>query len=129
MALFSLQSEFGTLKLTGYLRGRNLSVNRLVHLPGWGDYQMTQIDAVNDPYPLLPKSDKRNQNTGIYNRGFNIDLHAGPSLYSLYQLYVHLHVSCIKSQRFTTNDNDNEFILKLCMYKVQRKVNMKRSMY
>ena len=61
MALFSLQSEFGTLKLTGYLRGRNLSVNRLVHLPGWGDYQMTQIDAVNDPYPLLPKSDKRNK--------------------------------------------------------------------
>jgi pre-rRNA-processing protein TSR1 len=44
--------------VTGFLRGRNLSVNGLVHILGWGDFQMTQIDARNDPYPLYPKSDK-----------------------------------------------------------------------
>lgn len=33
-------------------------MNGLVHILGWGDFQMTQIDARNDPYPLFPKSDK-----------------------------------------------------------------------
>ena len=36
--------------MTGYLRGQNLSVNSLVHIPGWGDFQMLQIDAERDPY-------------------------------------------------------------------------------
>lgn len=39
----------GTLKVTGYLRGRNLNVNGLVHIPGWGDFQMLQIDAAQYP--------------------------------------------------------------------------------
>ena len=55
MICFS-QSEFGTLKVTGYLRGHNLSVNGLVHIPGWGDFQMLQIDAVKDPYSQNVKS-------------------------------------------------------------------------
>lgn len=42
----------GTLKLTGYLRGQVLSVNSLVHIPGWGDFQMQQIDSAPDPYSL-----------------------------------------------------------------------------
>ena len=33
----------GTLKLFGYLRGRNLNVNSLVHLPSLGTYQMSEI--------------------------------------------------------------------------------------
>lgn len=50
--------EVGTLKVTGYLRGRVLNVNNLVHLPGWGDFQMSQIDAPLDPYPLIEKVEK-----------------------------------------------------------------------
>lgn len=46
------QSTLGTLKLTGYLRGQTLSVNSLVHIPGWGEYQMCQIDAPGDPHLL-----------------------------------------------------------------------------
>lgn len=55
--LFSERSEFvpqdeyvGTLKVTGYLRGIPLSVNGLVHVPGLGDYQMSQIDNSTDPF-------------------------------------------------------------------------------
>ena len=33
----------GTLKLYGYLRGRNLNVNSLVHLPSLGTFQMSEI--------------------------------------------------------------------------------------
>lgn len=36
-----------------------MSVNGLVHILGWGDFQMTQIDAVTDPYPLYSKSDRQ----------------------------------------------------------------------
>ncbi|KAJ3654814.1 hypothetical protein Zmor_013973 [Zophobas morio] len=41
---------YGTLKVTGYLRGSTMSVNGLVHIPGVGDFQMLQIDAPPDPY-------------------------------------------------------------------------------
>ncbi|VVC40400.1 Hypothetical protein CINCED_3A004353 [Cinara cedri] len=34
----------GTMKVSGYLRGQPLSVNSLIHIPGWGDFQMEQID-------------------------------------------------------------------------------------
>ena len=42
----------GTLKVSGFLRGRALDVNKLVHIPGFGDFQMLQIDAPSDPYSL-----------------------------------------------------------------------------
>ncbi|XP_011306293.1 pre-rRNA-processing protein TSR1 homolog [Fopius arisanus] len=42
----------GTLEISGYLRGQPLSVNSLIHIPDFGDFQMTQIDASDDPYPL-----------------------------------------------------------------------------
>ena len=52
-------SSTGTLKVQGYVRCANphykLSVNRLVHLPGWGDFQLSQIDGVPDPHPLDKK--------------------------------------------------------------------------
>lgn len=49
-------NEVGTLLLTGYVRSNPLSVNGLLHLPGWGDFQISQIDAPNDPHPLPNKS-------------------------------------------------------------------------
>mgnify|MGYP001804191401 CR=1 FL=1 len=51
-ALLYLQSV-GTLKVTGYLRGPPLTVNRLVHIPGYGDFQMNKIVAPTDPHPLV----------------------------------------------------------------------------
>ncbi|XP_076105555.1 pre-rRNA-processing protein TSR1 homolog [Mytilus galloprovincialis] len=50
------ESELGTLKVSGYLRCQNLSVNSLVHIPGWGDFQMLQIDAAKDPYTQNQKT-------------------------------------------------------------------------
>lgn len=38
----------GTLKVTGYLRGIPLDVNSLVHIPNLGDFQMSQIDLVDE---------------------------------------------------------------------------------
>jgi len=45
-------NDEGTLLLTGYVRSNKLRVNGLVHLPGWGDFQISQIDAPSDPHPL-----------------------------------------------------------------------------
>lgn len=42
----------GSLKVTGFLRGTPLDVNGLVHIVGLGDFQMSQIDAPQDPYKL-----------------------------------------------------------------------------
>jgi len=39
------------LKVSGYIRGQALSANRLVHIPGWGDFQLLQIDMATEPYP------------------------------------------------------------------------------
>lgn len=40
---------FGTLKVTGYLRGQNLSANSLVHIPGYGDFGIKMIESIPDP--------------------------------------------------------------------------------
>lgn len=42
----------GILRLAGYVRSRAISVNQLVHLAGVGDFQLKQIDMVEDPCPL-----------------------------------------------------------------------------
>lgn len=49
---FHEEGSTGTLKVHGYIRGRVLSVNGLVHIPGWGDYQMSRIVVSHDPHPL-----------------------------------------------------------------------------
>ncbi|KAK1158272.1 hypothetical protein AOXY_G23127 [Acipenser oxyrinchus oxyrinchus] len=45
----------GTLRVSGYVRGRALDVNRLVHIVGHGDFQMSQIDAPRDPLPMAAR--------------------------------------------------------------------------
>ncbi|KAM9318836.1 pre-rRNA-processing protein TSR1 homolog [Pholidichthys leucotaenia] len=42
----------GTLCVSGYVRGRPLTVDRLVYICGHGDFQLSQIDAPADPLPL-----------------------------------------------------------------------------
>ncbi|VDK43682.1 unnamed protein product, partial [Cylicostephanus goldi] len=39
---------------TGYLRGPTWNVNHLVHIQGWGDFQLSRIIACDDPNPLKP---------------------------------------------------------------------------
>lgn len=38
----------GTLAVTGVIRGAPLSANRLVHLPNFGDYQISKVSAANN---------------------------------------------------------------------------------
>lgn len=45
-------SGSGILRVSGYIRSRAISVNQLVHLAGVGDFQLKQIDEVEDPCPL-----------------------------------------------------------------------------
>lgn len=47
-------SDTGTcsLLLSGYVRARNFSVNQLVHVSGAGDFQLSKIDVLADPFPL-----------------------------------------------------------------------------
>ncbi|XP_058803988.1 pre-rRNA-processing protein TSR1 homolog [Phymastichus coffea] len=45
-------NDFGTLELTGYLQGLPLSVNGLIHIPNFGDYQMSRIEEIKDPFPV-----------------------------------------------------------------------------
>lgn len=53
------EGESGTLKITGYLRGMPLNVNGLVHITGLGDFQMSQIDGLDDPHPLNSKDNSK----------------------------------------------------------------------
>ncbi|XP_024946350.1 pre-rRNA-processing protein TSR1 homolog [Cephus cinctus] len=63
-------NTYGTLEVTGYLRGIPLSVNGLVHISGFGDFQMSRIEAPEDPYPLekgrpkLPETSQDNSMEG-----------------------------------------------------------------
>jgi len=36
------------MKVSGFLKGQFLSVNSLIHIPGWGDFQMEQIDLTSN---------------------------------------------------------------------------------
>lgn len=38
------------MKVSGFLRGQPLSVNSLIHIPGWGDFQMEQIDLTSNNF-------------------------------------------------------------------------------
>jgi len=53
------ENSLGTLKVSGYLRGKGLSVNGLLHLPGLGDFQMKQIDLPTDPYKIQKMNKKK----------------------------------------------------------------------
>lgn len=45
--------EDGTLKVTGVVRGAALSANRLVHLPNFGDYQISKVSWLTLRRPLM----------------------------------------------------------------------------
>ena len=47
--------ELCKLMVTGYVRNQRLDANRLIHIPGFGDFQMELIEGVDDPHPLNNK--------------------------------------------------------------------------
>ena len=46
----TLSSEVGTLRAYGFVRNQNLDVNKLVHIPGCGDFELAKIEVLPDPY-------------------------------------------------------------------------------
>ena len=51
------------IAIEGYVRGVEMNVNRLVHIPGWGDFQVERIEVLADPHPM--SSSKRNQDIAM----------------------------------------------------------------
>uniref|UniRef100_A0A1J3JM36 Pre-rRNA-processing protein TSR1-like protein n=1 Tax=Noccaea caerulescens TaxID=107243 RepID=A0A1J3JM36_NOCCA len=49
-----------TLLLSGHLRVRKLSVNQLVHVSGVGDFQLSKVEVMKDPFPL---NERKKQNS------------------------------------------------------------------
>ncbi|KAM1377841.1 hypothetical protein FF1_039295 [Malus domestica] len=47
-----------TLLLTGYIRARSLSVNQLVHVSGAGDFQLSKMEILKDPFPLNARKEQ-----------------------------------------------------------------------
>ncbi|XP_025107531.1 pre-rRNA-processing protein TSR1 homolog [Pomacea canaliculata] len=72
------ESVVGTLKVSGYLRGEKLSVNRLIYISGWDNYQISQIDSIPDPYPLVIHSEKQNGSSMNVDDGTKVLAHAEP---------------------------------------------------
>ncbi|CRL07083.1 CLUMA_CG020082, isoform A [Clunio marinus] len=60
-----LNEENNVLKVTGYLRGIPLNVNSLVHVPGLGSFQMTQIHSTQDPLKA-PNDASTSSNVCVY---------------------------------------------------------------
>ncbi|XP_020862623.1 pre-rRNA-processing protein TSR1 homolog isoform X2 [Phascolarctos cinereus] len=58
-------SLVGTLKVSGYVRGQTFNVNRLLHIVGHGDFQIRQIDAPTDPFPLNPRVIKASRDSDV----------------------------------------------------------------
>lgn len=50
-------TEKGRLEVTGTIRGGCLSANRLVHIPGAGDYQVESVSAVTFTGLRVPLTD------------------------------------------------------------------------
>ncbi|EGT47609.1 hypothetical protein CAEBREN_23625 [Caenorhabditis brenneri] len=46
------KEETCTLVAQGYLRGPEWNANNLIHLPGFGDFQVSRIETAQDPHPL-----------------------------------------------------------------------------
>ncbi|ESN92998.1 hypothetical protein HELRODRAFT_108226 [Helobdella robusta] len=48
--------DYCTLQISGYVRGSRLSPNQLLHLPGFGNFQISMIEELLDPHPLIHKN-------------------------------------------------------------------------
>jgi pre-rRNA-processing protein TSR1 len=55
----SLEGDTGIVKISGYLRGSNLSANQLIHIPDVGDFQIIKIEGSPDPFPVSRVDDSK----------------------------------------------------------------------
>lgn len=58
------EETMGKLVVSGYVRSRTLSANSLVHIPGFGDFQMEMIECSPDPHPICKRSSAKAMDTG-----------------------------------------------------------------
>lgn len=58
------EETVGKLVVSGYVRNRTLSANSLVHIPGFGDFQMEMIEFSPDPHPISKRSSAKAMDTG-----------------------------------------------------------------
>ena len=58
------EGGLGSLAVTGFVRGAVLSADRLVHLPGWGDFQVERIEAAAEPARLGRRGDQEMEEVG-----------------------------------------------------------------
>jgi len=59
----------GTLAVTGFVRGAALSANRLVHIPGWGDFQVDRIESTPESLKLRGgRGDQEMDNVQVLDR-------------------------------------------------------------
>ena len=57
-------ATLGTLTVDGYVRYQPLNVNGLVHIPGWGDFQMERMEVrKGEEFVLLEEADAERQET------------------------------------------------------------------
>jgi pre-rRNA-processing protein TSR1 len=43
------------MKVAGYLRGRAMDVNGLMHVPGYGEFQIQQVDVLDNSVRAIDK--------------------------------------------------------------------------
>ncbi|RWS12235.1 pre-rRNA-processing protein TSR1-like isoform X1 [Dinothrombium tinctorium] len=58
-------SEKGTLLVSGFVRNSSLKVNRLIHIPGAGDFQLSSIEIISDPYSFNRKANQMDQTPNV----------------------------------------------------------------
>lgn len=86
-------SGLGTLCVSGYVRGRPLRVDRLVHISGYGDFQLSQIDAPPDPL-TLNLTTSRLAKPG---KGRDVDMLVGDLDFNFLQIkgFHYLYIYCL----------------------------------
>eukprot|EP01016_Furgasonia_blochmanni_P049610 TRINITY_DN754_c0_g2_i3.p1 TRINITY_DN754_c0_g2~~TRINITY_DN754_c0_g2_i3.p1 ORF type:complete len:859 (-),score=228.30 TRINITY_DN754_c0_g2_i3:1607-4183(-) len=58
------------LEITGYLKGTSISANQIIHITGYGDFQMSRIDILkSDAYKPIHETDALNKKSGEIEMG------------------------------------------------------------
>jgi hypothetical protein len=70
--------QFGTLKISGYLRGNKLNANNILHIVGYGDSQVLKITGGTDPYAC-----RNTQHINIKKKKNSNEMNAGNFLYQI----------------------------------------------
>jgi len=54
----SVNPQTGFLEVEGFLKGTYLNPNQIIHITGYGDYQVAGLDILNNPYMSKHKREK-----------------------------------------------------------------------